>query len=252
MTDLTPIAVPYSLTRLRPLLPPPPARLLEVGCGRGALAAELDRLGWQVTGVEPDADEAELARRRGVRVLGMPLAEVDGGDYDAVLFTRSLHHVADVEATLADAVRLLRPGGTVLLEEFARERVDAAAAAYVYDAIALLDAAGMTGPHDGPDHRHDEIEDDPLLRWRRDRGEDAEEPLHTGTAMLAALARLGTPGDVQQTEALWRMPAVRLTGAQDGAAAADAARALRRIECRRIADGTLPAIGFIAAVRQSV
>jgi len=37
--DLSTIAVPHTLAHLKPLLPAPPARVLEVGCGRGALAA---------------------------------------------------------------------------------------------------------------------------------------------------------------------------------------------------------------------
>lgn len=255
MLDLTTLAVPDSLTRLRPLLPAPPARVLEVGCGRGALAAELGRLGWQVTGVEPDEEAAALAQKRGVEVLPVPLAQVTASGFDVVLFTRSLHHVPDLDATLADAAARLVPGGVLVLEEFARERVDAAAAAFLYDAIAVLAAAGMAdddsehAAHSGhAAHSAASDETDPLRRWQRDRGDLSEEPLHTGAAILAGLAGTRRPGAVERYESLWRILASRLTG-PDEEVATRVADELRRIERRRIADGSLPAIGFVTSAR---
>jgi SAM-dependent methyltransferase len=257
--DLTTLALPDGLARLRPLLPDPPARVLEVGCGRGALAAELGRLGWQVTGVEPDEEAAALAAKRGVDVLPVPLAEVAATGFDVVLFTRSLHHLPDLDTTLADAAGRLRAGGVVVLEEFARERVDGAAAAFLYDAVAVLGAAGMADddesahPHHAAHAGHAEHpghpdEADPLRRWQRDRGELSDEPLHTGAAMLAGLATLGPPGEVDRHESLWRIVTSRLTG-PDEEVAARVAGELRRIERRRIADGSLPAIGFVTSAR---
>jgi SAM-dependent methyltransferase len=256
--DLTTVAVPDSLARLRPLLPDPPARVLEVGCGRGALAAELSRLGWQVTGVEPDEEAAALAAKRGVEVIPLPLAEVAATGFDVVLFTRSLHHLPDLDATLADAAGRLRAGGVVVLEEFARERVDAAAAAFLYDAVAVLGVAGMADEdpahsqhavHAGhAEHPGHSDETDPLRRWQRDRGELSVEPLHTGAAILAGLAALGRPGAVDRYESLWRIVTSRLTG-PDEEVATRVAGELRRIERRRIADGSLPAIGFVTSAR---
>ncbi len=259
MLDLTTVSVPDSLARLRPLLPAPPARLLEVGCGRGALAAELGRLGWQVTGVDPDEESVAVARGRGVDVLPVRLADLDRTGFDAVLFTRSLHHVADLDATLADAAGRLRPGGRVVLEEFARERVDDAGAAFLYDAVAVLGAAGIADAHPGHEsheghggHSHEGHEEpvveDPLERWQRDRGDKSEEPLHTGAAMLAGLAAHGEVAEVQWHESLWRIVASRLTG-PDEQSAERVARELRRIERRGVADGSLPPIGLVTAGR---
>ncbi len=256
MLDLTTLAVPDSLAHLHPLLPGPPARVLEVGCGRGALAAELGRLGWQVTGVEPDEEAAALATKRGVEVIAAPLAEVTATGYDVVLFTRSLHHVPDLDATLADAAARLGPGGVIVLEEFARERVDAAAAAFLYDALAVLDAAGMADEAEPAEHAGHAAhsapseETDPLRRWQRDRGDLSDEPLHTGAAVLDGLAALGRPGPVDRHESLWRIVASRLTG-PDEEVGTRVAGELRRIERRRIADGSLPAIGFVTSARVS-
>lgn len=234
--DLTPLAVPATLRRVTPLLPSPPASVLEVGCGRGALAAELLRRGYAVTGVDPDPEAVRTARMRGVTVIEAPLEEADTGRYDVVLFTRSLHHVEDLDRTLETAVARLNPGGTVVLEEFASEGVTSEAAAFVYDTLAVLAAAGLAEAHG-----HDG--GDPLEQWRHERAH-----LHPRTAMLEALGRQVEVGEPVPTETLWRMAASRLTG-PDPVRAREIAHRLAEAEIRRIAAGELPALGFVVAGR---
>jgi len=105
---------------------PHPARILELGCGTGAHAEPLARLGFSVDGV--DRSETMLARAA-ARKAGLPSAlserlSFEPGDvrhvrtgrhYDAVI---SLFHVvsyqvtdADLQATFATAAAHLRPGG---------------------------------------------------------------------------------------------------------------------------------------------
>src|SRR4051812_35204769 len=124
--DVSTVAVPHTLTHLKPLLPEPPARVLEAGCGRGALAAALADLGYEVTGVDRNADMAAAAGERGVHVIHADVQDVSG-EYDVVLFTRALHHAENLDKVLAHAVTLLAPGGQVIIEEFAWEEVDQAA-----------------------------------------------------------------------------------------------------------------------------
>jgi cyclopropane fatty-acyl-phospholipid synthase-like methyltransferase len=71
-------------------LPPPPARLLEVGIGLGTTLARLREMGYAVEGITPDAVQAAAARGRfGERILihTVPLEyfETDAR-YDAVFF----------------------------------------------------------------------------------------------------------------------------------------------------------------------
>lgn len=130
--DLTTVAVPHTLDRLRPLLPEPPARLLEVGCGRGALAVALMELGYRVTGVDRNAEMAAAAGDRGVPVVQADIRDITPGEgYDVVLFTRSLHHADDLDEILGHAASLLTPGGLLVIEEFAWERVNQAAAHFL-------------------------------------------------------------------------------------------------------------------------
>jgi SAM-dependent methyltransferase len=93
-------------------LPPAPARVLEVGAGDGALAAELTAGGYDVVPIDPDP-RAEHVRELALHEL--PASE-DG--FDAAVAVVSLHHVeplAESCSRLADAVR---PGGALVIDEF--------------------------------------------------------------------------------------------------------------------------------------
>jgi len=235
--DLTTVAVPHSLARLTPLLPPPPARVLEVGCGRGALAAALADLGYKVTGVDRDADQVAAAEERGVSVIHADVRDVSG-EYDVVLFTRSLHHAENPDDILAHAVTLLAPDGQVVIEEFAWERVDHAAADFLHDNRALLVAAGVLDA--------DLPAGDPLDAWVA--GHDF---LHRGSAMLAAMRGVGSDLTAVGTAMLWRLVDGRgAVWAEPAGRAADALNAVRLAEERRITAGSLPPVGLLASIRR--
>jgi SAM-dependent methyltransferase len=102
-------------------LPPPPARVLDVGGGPGAYAAWLADTGYEVRLVDPvqlHVDQAaEDARGRFAVALGdaRDLDETDQS-YDAILVLGPLYHLVertDRLAALREAHRVLRPGGLV-------------------------------------------------------------------------------------------------------------------------------------------
>ena len=233
--DLSTVAVPGTLVNLTPLLPPPPARILEAGCGRGALAAALAGTGYDVTGVDRNADMAAAARARGVTTIHADVREV-AGEYDVVLFTRSLHHADDLDAVLSHAAKLLAPGGQIIIEEFAWDRVDHAAAHFIYDNRAMLVATGLLAA--------DLPTGDLLTAWT-----DGHSHLQRGTTMLDALRRAGTALTEVRTSILWRLVDGR-GGAwvEPAARVPDALTAMREAEERRIANGMLPPVGLLASV----
>ena len=124
---------------MRSQLPPPPARVLEVGCGSGELALSLLAGGWQVVAVDPRAPEGEPFVRGAVE-------DLDASDYepfDAAVAVLSLHHAGDVGAML-DVVSslLLKPGGILVVDEFRKEHLEdrATAAFYYHQRLSLLHA----------------------------------------------------------------------------------------------------------------
>ena len=99
-------------------LGPPPARLLEIGCGEGELARALAERGYDVTAIDPDAPDGDIFRTTTLEEFDEP------GPFDAVVAARSLHHVHDIEGGLAKIRDLLGDSGLLILDEFAWERMD--------------------------------------------------------------------------------------------------------------------------------
>jgi 2-polyprenyl-6-hydroxyphenyl methylase/3-demethylubiquinone-9 3-methyltransferase len=108
-----------------PPAPSPDAVLVDLACGGGLMAPHVARLGYRHVGVDLGLVGLEVAREHGVApvrgsVLAVPLA--DGCD-DVVLAGEILEHVADDERVIAECARLLRPGGTLVIDAIARTRL---------------------------------------------------------------------------------------------------------------------------------
>ncbi len=101
---------------------PAEARVLELGCGPGALwRANLERIppGWEVTLSDFSAGMIAQARASledaghpfAFRVLDAQDIPFPAGHFDAVIANHMLYHVPDLGRTLAEIARVLRPGG---------------------------------------------------------------------------------------------------------------------------------------------
>ena len=99
-------------------LQPPPARVLEVGCGEGDLARALAGRGHEVVAIDPRAPAGELFQPVSLEQF------TDPGPFDAVVANRSLHHIHDLEGALDKVARLLGPEGRMVVYEHAWERLD--------------------------------------------------------------------------------------------------------------------------------
>ena len=111
---------------------PQRSRVLEVGCGRGALAARLQARGLEVTALDVSPEAVAAARALGVHAVAGDFLEFVAEPFDAVLFSRSLHHIASLPRAVDRAHALLGPGGLVIAEEFAVERMDRQTARYSF------------------------------------------------------------------------------------------------------------------------
>jgi SAM-dependent methyltransferase len=93
-------------------------RVLDLGCGDGRLAGELAAGGAEVSGTDPS--EVALERARAANPgIGFSRVEPDGrlpfddGAFDGVACVHVLEHVADTQALMSEARRVLRPGGAI-------------------------------------------------------------------------------------------------------------------------------------------
>ena len=229
--------VQVQLRWLGRVLPPPPVRVLDAGCGTGALAQALSARGYEVTAIDADPAAVEAARRVGVAALLADLVEYDGAPFEAVVFSLSLHHMHPLEKAVERAGELVAPGGRLVLDEFAWDWADHAAATWFYDTAELLAAAEVLEWAEGPSGR------DRLARWRASHADHSG-----GDAMIQAVSARLEVTELRRAPYLARYLGGMLEATARGARAL---AAMDRIERERIADGALPPTGFHLIARRA-
>lgn len=105
---------------LLPLIPPH-AKIVDLGCGTGSLSLLLAEAGHDVCGVDLSAGMLEVAKKKAEKV---DFRQGDAADppcpdhaYDVVLVRHVLWAMADPSAAVKRWVRLLEPGGRLILIE---------------------------------------------------------------------------------------------------------------------------------------
>jgi SAM-dependent methyltransferase len=99
------------------LAPRPGERILDLGCGDGALTRKLRDLGCEVVGVDGSAEQIEAARALGLDARVMNGERLDfEGEFDAVFSNAALHWMKRADDVIAGVWRALRPGGRFVAE----------------------------------------------------------------------------------------------------------------------------------------
>ena len=103
-------------------------RVLDIGCGGGLVCEPLARLGAQVTGIDPAAENIDAARAHasaGGLDIAYEAATAEelvgrGQSYDAVLLLEVVEHVPNVPAFIKSVAPLVKPGGVMILSTLNR------------------------------------------------------------------------------------------------------------------------------------
>jgi ubiquinone/menaquinone biosynthesis C-methylase UbiE len=153
------------------------APALDVGTGKGLLAMALARRGLDVVSVDVNREDCELAAflaedaglTRRIRFLIQDARElaIEDASFGCALMMDVLHHLEDAAPVLAEMVRVVRPGGTIVVADFSAEGFETVAAAHrgeghehprssvtVEEAKEVLSRAGCEPSGDTVGHLH--------------------------------------------------------------------------------------------------
>jgi 2-polyprenyl-6-hydroxyphenyl methylase/3-demethylubiquinone-9 3-methyltransferase len=120
-TGMNPPRFRYFYEALTQQLGLTPANLsvLDVGCGGGILSEEFAKVGCRVTGIDPSAPSLETARKHAAiegqtidyRQASGENIPFEANSFDVVICCDVLEHVDDLERTIQEVSRVIKPGG---------------------------------------------------------------------------------------------------------------------------------------------
>ncbi|HBL80115.1 MAG TPA: methyltransferase, partial [Aequorivita sp.] len=88
--------------------------LLDVGAGTGDFLKVAKEKGWQVHGMEPNKNAANLALEKGID-LKASLNDFEGKQFDVVTLWHVLEHIPDLEETILKLAALVKPQGALII-----------------------------------------------------------------------------------------------------------------------------------------
>jgi len=137
-------AIAEALLRLMP-----PVVIADLGAGDGSFSLLLTQNAEKVIAVDSSAKMIEFAREQAhrhhvknadFRLGDMEELPIDDASVDIVFFSQSLHHALHPERAIAEAARVLRPGGRVAILDLARHRFEEARELYADEWLGFSEA----------------------------------------------------------------------------------------------------------------
>jgi SAM-dependent methyltransferase len=162
--------------KVRVHLPPPPASVVEIGCGPlGGFVPALEDSGYEAVGIDPEAPEGPSYRRVELERSDLPR------QIDAAVASTSLHHVQDPGTVLDAVLDRMSPDGVVVVIEWDWQRFDEATASWCFERLGPPESGGWLRHHQEEWAASGESWDEYLAGWV------SREGLHGPQVLLDAL-----------------------------------------------------------------
>lgn len=214
-----------------------PLRILDVGCGRGALAARLKILGHEVLALDQSPKAAELSRQYDIDVSVTDFIRYQSDTlFDVVLFSRSIHHMHPLNEAIHRAHALLQNKGLLVLEEFAYNWMTEPTAHWYYAMLVTLEMTNVIPPKENNATTAPTL--DPYRLWYNNY---EEHHVHTGEAMRDAVKQSFTVIHESKAAYLYRYAIERMRNDERNVRIA---RALLTSEKVLISEGVLAPLGL--------
>ncbi len=155
-----------------------------MGCGEGHVAAELALRGYRLTGVDAEPESVVRAQERGVHAVSASWPDFDSPPLDAVVFTRSLHHINPLDQAVDRARELLRPMGCLLIEDFAFDEANEPTVIWLLKVLRSPQATAFIDPAAGGFAADLLGSNNPVAAWR----DNHDHEVHTIAQMQRAIA----------------------------------------------------------------
>lgn len=156
---------------------------------------------------------------------------------DAVVFTRSLHHITALDRAVGKSRELLRPTGVLLVEDFANDEVDEPTMRWFKEVLGTRTGRDLIDP--APSCLAADLLDasDPMSIWRQHHH---RHEVHAGSAMARAIAEEFVVRETRSVPYLYRYLVPMLPATPEAALFVEE---VLREEARLAADGTVKLIG---------
>lgn len=191
MKKISAIFCEHTTEFVKQYIVPEGCEILEVGCGDGDLAMHLIKLGAKVTGIDTDKQMINSAQEKGLDAKNISILNYHSKQkYDMVFFTRSLHHIHELEACLLRSRGLLKDSGLLILEEFDLKNINLSTLKWYYEQLAA------NIPHQEPSQNN--------LVHRWDIEHYHNPALHNGGQMIEKIEQMFTIHKIERCAYLYR------------------------------------------------
>ncbi len=210
--------------------------VLEIGCGEGDVAQSLGNFGFYVTAIDSNNDAVAAARNKNVNAFTARWPDFACDMMDAIIFTRSLHHIHDLTDAITGARNRLRKSGVLLIEDFGFYQADERTSGWFAAQLRSERVAALLSA--SPDSFAGQILAAPKAHdaWHSNHGHD----LHSIDAMNAAIA---AEFDITARERVPYLYRYLIPALPETAEAADIVENFFNAEEQMIASGDIIPIG---------